>query len=289
VWVAAFFCFMNTLRFNDLPPLLREIPGPPTTLYARGAALRADAFYVAIVGTRLPSRYGLEMAYSISSALAEASAVIVSGLAFGVDAQAHRAAIDLDKPTIAVLASGVDSVTPSSHIGLAEKILGGGGTLLSEYERFDSAHKYRFLERNRIISGLCNATIVIEAKEKSGALITARHAFDQGRDVYALVGDISKPQALGALSLIRKDMARPIVSIEGLMEDLGLDRRASQMEILNDKESAILNVLETGAQGSSALFEKSGMHINELNGILSMLELRGLVRRLADGRFEIIH
>ncbi|MBU1703400.1 DNA-processing protein DprA, partial [Patescibacteria group bacterium] len=254
----------------------------------------ADAMCIAIVGTRLPSRYGLEMAYDISSALAEAGAVIVSGLAFGVDAQAHRAALDLGKPTIAVLASGVDRVTPSSHAGLAENIIAGGGALLSEYECFDSAHRYRFLERNRIISGLCKATIVIEAKEKSGALITARHAFDQGRDVYALVGDITRLQARGVLSLIKKDMARPIVSLEGLMEDLGLDRRAAQMELLNDKETEVLGLLETGAQrGKGAHFvsdilEKSGLPVHELNAILSMLELRALVRKLPDGRFEII-
>ena len=190
----------------------------------RGAPLNDAVDYVAIVGTRLPSPYGRRMAYAIAKNLVECGVTIVSGLAFGVDFLAHKAAVDLGKPTVAFLASGVERVTPSTHVRFAEKIVECGGAIVSEYERFDSAHKYRFLERNRLISGLCRATIVIEAKAKSGALITARHAFDQDRDVYVLVVDVDKVEGRGGLDVIERDMATPITSIERLLQDLGIQK-----------------------------------------------------------------
>lgn len=277
---------MHILTTQDLPPLLRQIPDPPRRLYSRGAPLRGDMPHVALVGTRLPSDYGIKMAYTLAKAVAEAGAVVVSGLAFGVDALAHKAAVDLGRPTVAILASGVEQVTPSSHIGLARKILLAGGTLLSEYDHYDSAHKYRFLERNRLISGLCHATIVIEAKEKSGALITARHAFDQNRDVYALVGDIDRPQARGCLDLILKDMAKPLVSKEQMLRDLGLDLLQQRLELLDRHERDVLNYLKKRPMTPQELLEESTLEPAELNAALTTLEIQGFIERGARGAFR---
>lgn len=273
---------MNVLPTINFPPLLRQIYKPPKFLYQRGASLSSTATHVAIVGTRLPSEYGKKMAYFISKRITEAGGTVVSGLAFGVDGLAHKAAIDLGRPTIAVLASGVENVTPSSHRNLAESLVVNGGTILSEYEAFDSAHKYRFLERNRVISGLCAATIVIEAKKKSGALITARHAFDQNRDVYALVGDIDRPQAQGCLDLIADNIAKPIVSVENLLKDLGLDiqkERAGQLSVVEWK---VLESLKNSSSLDQLLCSPA-----EIGSALSVLELQGFIQRDFDGKFRL--
>lgn len=265
----------SALGINDLPRQLQEITQAPKKLYVRGADLKGDVDYVALVGTRLPSAYGRRMAYGIAKSLVECGVVIVSGLAFGVDFLAHKAAVDLGKPTVAFLASGVDKVTPSSHANFANKIVACGGSILSEYERFDSAHKYRFLERNRLISGLCRATIVIEAKAKSGALITARHAFDQDRDVYALVGDVDRVQSRGCLDLIERDMARPITSVEGLLRDLGLERPLP----VDETSQKILQTLGTKLMSVNDLCERIHMNSAEISGVLIQLEIAGFVVR----------
>lgn len=273
---------MNFLRIKDFPFLLQQIYNPPKVLHSRGALLSHDTTYVAIVGTRLPSEYGKRMAYLIAKRVTEAGGTVVSGLAFGVDALTHKAAIDLGRPTVAVLASGVERVTPSSHVGLARAIVKHGGTLLSEYERFDSAHKYRFLERNRIISGLCAATIVIEAKEKSGALITARHAFDQNREVHALVGNVDRSQAQGCLKLITDNVAKPLVDIDELLKDLKLDIQKKCTEKLSTVEQKILECLEEEFPLDRLLCSPA-----EIGAALSMLELHGLIQRQLDGSFRL--
>lgn len=273
---------MNVLHTHELPSLLRSIHDPPKRLYYHGALPAFDQCYIAIVGTRLPSDYGKRMAYAIAKSVTEAGGIVVSGLAFGVDGLAHKAAVDLHCPTVAVLASGVDRVTPGSHIALARQIIANGGTLLSEYEAFDSAHKYRFLERNRLISGLCKATIVIEAKERSGALITARHAFDQNRDVYALVGDIERPQARGCLALIRDDMAKPLVSVDGLLEDLGLDIQKERRKHLALLEEEVLKAMEEKRPADTVKGTPA-----EIVAALSTLELMGFVERGPRGKFKL--
>lgn len=234
---------------EEFPLVLKEIADPPFLLYRKGAALRPDFQGIAMVGTRIPSFYGTDMAAKIAQKICGrrhsgafgAGAVIVSGLAYGVDAIAHEMAVEEGVPTVAFLASGLAKITPYQHTGLAARIVAGGGTLFSEYPQYDGAHRYRFLERNRLISGLCKATIVIEACGRSGALITARHAFEQNRDVYALVGDIERPQAEGCLRLIADDMARPIVSVDGLVKALGLEEGFG--DFCGERERALLAAL----------------------------------------------
>ncbi|HMR00833.1 MAG TPA: DNA-processing protein DprA [Candidatus Gracilibacteria bacterium] len=266
---------MDTLQKKDFPLFLQQITQIPERIFLRGAPLQYDADYIAIVGTRVPSPYGRRMTYEIAKSLVECGVIVVSGLAFGVDFLAHKAAVDLGKPTVAFLASGVDRVTPSSHAAFAKEIVESGGSILSEYENFDSAHKYRFLERNRLISGLCRATIVVEAKAKSGALITARHAFEQDREVYALVGDVDRAQSRGCLDLIERDMAQPITSLDQLLRDLRLRKNLPQ----DDLSCAILATLEKKLMGMNDLCAVLKMSSAEVASTLMQLEIAGAIVR----------
>ena len=282
---------------NDYPKLLKEIHDAPKELFLRGAGFERDAVYVAIVGTRMPSRYGVKTAYEIARAVTERGGVVVSGLAFGIDAACHKAAVDLQKPTIAVLGSGINSITPRTNEPLAQKILQTGGTLISEFPDSAPSIKYRYLLRNRIISGICRATIVIEAGERSGALITARHAFDQNRDVFALTGDIDRPQGFGCRFLFGKDVARPIFDINRLLTELGLNSFEHITEGLDINAIAVLTNLRDDnrnpARGygkglsSSDLARETGLNISSLLGALSILEINGLIFKNSAGRWHI--
>lgn len=189
----------------DYPRLLLEIPGPPPLLYYRGqvalAENRGEVGLVAIVGTRHPSSYGERWTYRLVEALVQAGFTIVSGLAEGIDAIAHQACLDAGGRTIAVLGTGVNRVYPPSNRALAQQI-DRQGLILSEYPRGTGPDRTHFPSRNRIIAGLCRATLVIEAGSKSGALITARVANDYGREVYALPGSLDNPQSRGCLEII---------------------------------------------------------------------------------------
>ncbi len=287
---------------NDYPKNLKEIFDPPATLYWRGEALKPDAVCVAIVGTRTPSRYGIKAAREIAGAVAERGGVVVSGLAFGIDSVCHRAAADLNKPTVAVIASGINDITPRSNAELAENILRAGGAVVSEFPKSESSMKYRFLRRNRIISGLCGATIVIEAGAISGALITARHAFEQNRDVYALIGDIDRAQGAGCRDLFLRDIAKPIFDIDRLMTDLKLNSFENISAGLDINAVTVLKTLKEilpPADGKSTppaaargvtnglLSQKTGLPAPALNGALSILEINGLVTIDPSGRWRM--
>jgi len=272
---------------EEFPFILKQVADPPFLIYRKGAPLGKDFVGIAIVGTRMPSRYGEGVARDISKMVTECGGVVVSGLAFGIDAVSHRAAVNLGRPTVAVLASGVNHVTPASHIKLADAIIEKGGTVISEYPGDTATFNYRFLARNRIISGLSKATIVIEAKERSGALITARHALDQDRDVYALVGDISRPQARGCLDIIGKDEARPIVNLDNLIEELGFDRNGAQLKLMDDKAVDIVGCLKKKALSLDEISRFSGIATHELMTQLSLLELKKLVSQNRFGKWEL--
>lgn len=300
---------------SEFPNSLKNIPWPPFGLYRKGVPLvrgqtQADKTWlpeqvqtpemkmggthlsarsIAIVGTRIPSAYGAKMAYEIAEKIAVSGGVIVSGLAFGIDAAAHRGAVKNYKPTIAVLASGLDTITPSNHLSLAQSIVAAGGTLLSEYATGNASYKGNFLARNRLISGLSQATIVIEAKEKSGALITARHALEQGRDLYALVGDITRLQAQGCLHLLMQGAAQPIFSVEELMMQLGFNLKQAILKQLSNGEMAVFSLLKNKAFSTEELVVETGFEMWELAGILTQLEVKELIRKNVEGRWLLIN
>jgi DNA processing protein len=182
------------------------------------------------------------------------------------------------KPTIAVVASGLLNITPAFHRQLAVDIIKNGGTLISEYAIGVPSLKYRYLERNRLISGMSEATVVIEAKIRSGALITAHHALEQNRTIYALPGDITRPQAQGCLQLIA-DGATPIISIHKTLEDLGFQAESIQMRNFSILEKSIFYQLAKKPCSSEELIELINIPLPKLNGLLSSMEIQGLIHR----------
>jgi DNA processing protein len=272
----------------DYPPLLREIPDLPTMLFYRGKLLATWPPTVAIVGTRHPTKYGRTWARKIAQALSRAGCLIVSGLALGIDGEAHEATLEVGGLTMAVLGSSLDAVSPPTHIGLAERI-SRVAPLLSEYPPGTETIPANFPRRNRVVVGMSMATILIEAPERSGALISAHLACEYNRDLYVLPGNLGVPQSVGALKLIQQG-ARPILSIEGLLNDLGLQvvPAGQNLEIpvgLPDEEATLLQLLGAGSQSFDELVLKTGLATGELANQLLTMELKGLIAQESGLRY----
>lgn len=216
----AYSISLTAIMSNDFPPQLREIPDPPFSLFYRGALPESDKPLVAMVGTRSPTGEGIRAALRIAGEFGSRGFAVVSGLARGIDAYAHKGNLDAGGKTVAVLASGLDRIYPRSNARLAGRILDEGGCLISEYSPGESPHKYRFPQRNRIISGLSRGILVIEAPEKSGALITADFALEQGRDIVVYEGTLDSSKGAGVGSLYSQG-APAIKSADELLESWG--------------------------------------------------------------------
>lgn len=206
---------------KEFPDDLKHIDKSPFMLYRKGARLDSYGLLVAIVGMRKSSILGEKNAFNLTKSLSIRGVQVVSGLAFGIDGAAQAGAVFSKVPTIGVLASGIDKITPGSHTDLAKKILECGGTIVSEYPETADGMKYRFVERNRIISGLAKAVVIVEADIKSGALITAKYALEQGREVLAFPGDAGKIQSRGCNQLIKKGEAQLIENYKDILNAIG--------------------------------------------------------------------
>ena len=214
---------IQVLRQTDLPLPLRAIPDPPARLFCRGNQAILGGPAVAIVGSRRCTRHGREFAFALARDLAAQGLGIVSGLAYGIDAAAHQGALaGARESTIAVLGSGLDHVYPRAHERLAAQIVAAGGALVSEYASTEGPRKHHFPARNRIVSGLCRGIIIVEASAKSGSLITARLALEQGRDVMAVPSLVSSPLSAGCHRLIREGAAL-VECAEHVLDVLGLE------------------------------------------------------------------
>ena len=272
------------------PEQLRQIARAPPALYVRGALTEADALAIGVVGTRRATSYGREVTTRLSGELAAAGLTIVSGLAKGVDACAHTAALDAGGRTIAVLGSGVDVIYPAEHRALARRIAEGGqGALVSEYHLGVQPEATNFPARNRIISGLSLGVLITEAPSRSGALITTDFAAEQGRDVFAVPGSILSPNSAGPNELL-KEGAKPVTSAEDILVELNLVRREAEAESRralpeNDDERAIVRLLNDGPTHINDLAHASGLPISSLGSLLMMLELKGMVRHLGAGQY----
>lgn len=278
-----FYNFMEIFQINlsdynylrDLP----HIPDPPKKLFIRGKLPAKRVKTVAIVGTRKPSAYGREIATKIASECAKNGIVVVSGLALGIDSIAHRAAIDSGGKTIAILANGVDKIYPRSHEDLGQKILQTNGAILSEYPNNTPARPWQFLARNRIVSGLADAVVIIEAASRSGTLSTANHALDQGKEIFAVPGNITSPLSAGCNQLI-KNGANPLTSVEDLLDFLIPDRFEKQTQLFKGdtrEENVILEFLsKNGTTSSDAIIKQTELSASEFNQAITMLELKGL-------------
>ena len=272
-----------TWQDPEYPKPLRKVPASPPVLYVRGKMLPRDEMAVAVVGTRKASTYGREVAHMLTSELARCGVTIVSGLARGIDGEAHRAALAAGGRTLAVLGSGVDVIYPGEHRDLAERIV-QNGALVSECPIGAKPEAGNFPARNRIISGLSLGTLVVEAGRESGALVTARHALEQGRDVFAVPGNILAAGSRGVNGLIR-DGAKPVVSVEDILEELNLNMVSEFVEAReslpgSDDETRLLNQMEAEPMHVDELVRATGMPIAEVNSTLILMELKGMVRHL---------
>jgi DNA processing protein len=273
-----------TRRDRGFPPLLRELHDPPTTLYVRGAVGALAAPGVAVVGARSCSAYGAQVARSVARDLAAAGVAVVSGLARGVDGEAHRGALESGGQTIAVLGCGIDRDYPRSHAELARRIA-SSGAVVSEYPAGVEPAPWRFPARNRIIAGLSLATVVVEARERSGALITADFALELGRDVFAVPGEITSALSAGTNDLLRQG-AGPLTAVRDVLEALGIETASSApAAAVSDGATALLVLLGDGAAGADELVRASGFSSAEVAAALVELELAGLAAQ-ADGVYR---
>lgn len=263
---------------SALPLPLREIPDPPTRLYCVGHAGALDTPAVAVVGSRRCTRQGRDIAFALARDLGAQGMTIVSGLAYGIDAAAHRGALaGAGAPTVAVLGSGLDRIYPQSHERLAAEIVENGGALVSEYEPGTGPRKHHFPARNRIVSGLCLGVVIVEASDRSGSLITARLALEQGRDVMAVPSLVSSPLASGCHRLIRQGAAL-VESAEHVLEALGLELKpVAPVAMEAAEDDIVLKQVEATVTPLDAIVAATGLGIEHVLERLAELEIDGLV------------
>jgi DNA processing protein len=275
-------------RSSSYLQLLADIAQPPKCLYLAGSVPEIRHPTVAIIGTRKPTTYGKEIGYRFAYELAARGVIILSGLALGLDSIAHQAALDAKGMTIAVLPGPLDAIYPYSHRKLAENIVGSGGALLSEYPPGAEIYPKNFIARNRIISGLADGVLVIEAAAKSGTMHTANFALEQGRAVMAVPGNITSPASEGCNNLI-KSGARLITSIDDILDEIGLTADAQQTFLApaeNADEQKILELLAQGIRDGDELQQKSGLTPAVFSQSLTMLEITGRIRPLGANKWH---
>jgi DNA processing protein len=275
---------VTILSRRELPPLLRAIHDPPARLYLRGEGdpelLARPA--VAIVGARACSPYGAQVARMLGCELAGAGVVVVSGMARGIDGEAHRGALDSQGPTVAVLGCGIDRDYPAVHAALARSIT-ERALIVSEYEAGVEPAPWRFPARNRIIAGLCAATIVVEARERSGALITADFALEEGREVFAVPGEITSALSAGTNALLRLG-ATPLTAAADVLESLGIPAAEALRPQVSDIAAGLLERLPASVD---QLVRATGLETAQVLAALAELELAQLAAE-GDGVYRAL-
>ena len=252
--------------------------------------LNTQGVLLGVVGSRVPTTYGKQVTPRITREIASSGITIVSGLALGIDGLAHEAALEVSGKTIAILGSGIDdrSVYPSSHRNLAERIIKSGGTVISEYPSGTKPEKYHFPERNRIIAGVCQGILVIEAKAKSGALITAKLAVQENRDVFAVPGPITSENSFGTNRLIQLG-AKAVLDANDILEEYGMDNNALRVveDNLDEQEKIIFGILKGGPSHVDEIIIKSDIAAAALNALLVTMEIKGLIKSLGGGIYGL--
>lgn len=276
---------IHILTWEDerYPRRLKEIDQPPPVLYVRGTLGQDDDVAVAIVGTRRASVYGRQVAEELAAYLARNGVTVVSGLARGVDTYAHQAAVKNGGRTLAVLGCGVDIIYPPENRKLGEEVI-AHGALVSDYAPGTPPEASNFPPRNRIISGLSRASVVVEAGETSGALITASFAANQGREVFAVPGNIYSPLCKGTNRLIQQG-ATPLLKMEDVLQMLGMEYAAEQVSARrvlpgDEFERKLLDALGSDPLHIDELMERTGLTIDKVSATLALMELKGMVRQV---------
>ena len=283
---------VTVLTWEDdaYPSLLKQIYAPPPVLYVRGTLTVDDEWAVGMVGTRRATSYGKQVARMLGEDLARSGVTVVSGLARGIDGIAHQAALDAGGRTIAVTACGLDSVYPPEHRKLAHAIV-ENGAMVSDYPLGTRPEARNFPPRNRIISGLSLGTVVVEAGHKSGALITAEFALEQGREVFAVPGNIVSRASVGCNRLIR-DGARMVLSAQDILEELNLTMIEHQAEArsflpADPTEAQLLNLVSDNPIHVDEICRQSNLPIHQVSSTLAMMELKGMVRQVGGMQYTL--
>lgn len=275
---------------SDYLQMMRGIAHLPKSLYFVGNLPDQYTPSVAIVGTRKPSSYGQEVAYKLAYDLASRGVVVISGLALGIDAIAHRGALDAGGTTIAVMAGGLDSIHPKTNHTLAARIVKSGGALISEYAPGEPTYPANFIARNRIVAAVADGLLVIEAAIKSGTLHTASFALDYGRPVMAVPGNITSPMSTGTNRLIATG-ARLVSSAAEVMAEVGMATEPTQTTLpLGDtpEETIIIKLLARGVRDGEELHALSGLTAAAYSQALTMLEINGIVRPLGANQWGFL-
>ena len=291
--IKSFGARVVTLADESYPRLLREIGLPPPVLYFKGTLTPADDYAVAVVGTRHVKTYGREVTRYLSGELARNKITVVSGLALGIDAVAHQAAMEAGGRTIAVLGSGLDVIYPSENTALSRSIV-GSGALVTEYPLGTKPDRGNFPARNRIISGLSLGTLVTQAGEKSGALITAYHALEQGREVFAVPGSMLDTGCSGTNQLIQRGEAKLVLKAADVMEELNLSMVSTpaQERVIvpgDATERELLKQLSDEPVHVDEIARAAALPISQVTGALTLMELKGLVRQSGGMNYVLAH
>ena len=273
-----------TWHDTEYPPRLKEIYDRPPVLYVRGDILPEDERSIAVVGTRKPDAYGREVGYQLTFDIASAGVVIVSGLARGIDGIAHRAALEAGQRTIAVLGCGVDVAYPREHAKLTSEII-RQGAVVSEFPLGVRPDAQNFPRRNRILSGMTLGTVVIQAPQSSGALLTAHMALGQDREVFAVPGNIFSPRSHGTNRLIRDSSAKLVTTANDVLEELNLPVVDQQIEMTaffaeDENESEVLKYVTFDPVHVDEVIRNSGYDVSTVSSALTMMELKGLIKQV---------
>ncbi|MDE5756968.1 MAG: DNA-processing protein DprA [Clostridia bacterium] len=279
-----------TIMDEDYPDALRDIYEPPYTLYYKGdRSFFHSKDLLAVVGTRRVSAYGKNIMQNFVPVFLKSGFKIISGLARGVDSIGHRISLENDTPTVAIVANGLDICYPPENAEMQERIA-KTGLLVSEYPIGAKPLQFHFPERNRIISALSQGVFIPEAGDKSGSLITADYAIEQGKELFVVPGNIFSQQSAGCNKKLKELQAAITLSPEDVIEALGRTAKKNETQAvqLDFASQAIVDILKDGAMHFDEILEKSSMNIAELSSILSQLEILGVIRKLQGNNFEII-
>ncbi|MDR5658277.1 DNA-processing protein DprA [Serpentinicella sp. ANB-PHB4] len=281
-----------TILDEGYPEKLKQIDDPPYVIYIKGEKYKYDKPLISIVGSRKATPYGNWAAYKFAKELAELDIIVASGLASGIDASAHRGCLDGEGFTVAVLGCGIDQCYPASNKGLMNRVL-KSGVVLTEYPPGTLPLKHHFPARNRIISGLSDGIVIIEAAKKSGSLITAEFGLEQGKEIYALPGNINNTSSEGTNKLI-KDGAKILLSAEDITEELSIKYDLRNNKTSKDKvdlsplELNVLNTIKSKPIHIDMLCYETEMNISELNTLLTILQLKGYISQLPGKVFTAV-
>ena len=269
--------------------MVSNIAKPPEILHFIGSLPETRMTSVAIVGTRKPTPYGREVTEKITDSLARRGVIIISGLALGVDAIAHKACLEAQGTTLAVLGNGLPEIYPSTHKALAEQIIANGGAILSEYDTHAPAKSWTFLERNRIVSGLADAVIITEAAARSGTLNTAMHALEQGKEVFVVPGNITSPMSMGCNHLLKQG-ATPITDADDVLEVIAPDLLRSQTMLPlgnTPLETKIIELIASGMRDGDEILAHANSSATDFSTALTMLEINGAIKNLSANQWTL--